>query len=173
MDGACLRQVLLPWNCDLYTLMELLVHLLLGFAQQFSHGARLVDAHSAAAILRYRVKGNEQVLAGVGYSLGAIVLNNYVASFGKRVALDVSVSISGALDCTFQQFYRRSQRIWQPMIVTHMKDQFLYPKWGNRIFHQIGQKNYQKLMRASDIVVSTIFIVQDCMCKIEATYLTD
>jgi predicted alpha/beta-fold hydrolase len=101
------------------------------------------------------VKGNQQVLGGVGYSLGAIVLNQYVASYGERVALDVSVSISGAMDCTFQQVYRRSQRIWQSMIVTHMKDHYLYPKWGNRIFQQIGQENYQKLMRAGDIVVGT------------------
>jgi predicted alpha/beta-fold hydrolase len=123
---------------------------------QFFHGARVLDAHSAATILRNRVKRNEQVLAGVGYSLGAIVLNHCVATFGERVALDVSVAISGALDCTYQQVYRRSQRIWQPMIISHMKDQFLYPKWGNRIIHQIGQENYQKLMRAGDIVVGTI-----------------
>jgi predicted alpha/beta-fold hydrolase len=124
------------------------------YGLQFFHGARIEDAHSAAAILRDRVKGNDQVLAGVGYSLGAIVLNHYVASFGNQVALDVSVAISGALDCTFQQFYNRSQRIWQSMIIAHMKDQYLYPKWGDRIHRQIGQKHYQSLMRAGNIVVS-------------------
>ena len=95
-----------------------------------------------------------QALAGVGYSLGAIVLNNYVSSFGDRVALDVSVSISGALDCRYQQHYARSRRIWQSMIVAHMKDQFLYSKWGNRIYTMIGPERYRQLMRARDIVVS-------------------
>ncbi|KAG7353123.1 hypothetical protein IV203_009171 [Nitzschia inconspicua] len=124
----------------------------------FFHGARIKDAHSAAAVLRNRVKGDNQVLAGVGYSLGAIVLNHYVASFGTQVALDVSVAISGALDCTFQEVYNRSQRIWQTMIIAHMRDQFLYPKWGNRIIQKIGKKNYQKLMRAENIVEADQYI---------------
>jgi predicted alpha/beta-fold hydrolase len=119
------------------------------------HGARTSDVHSAASILREKVLQDEQTLAAVGYSLGAIVLNNYVASYGHRVALDVSVSISGALDCTYQQHFVRSQRIWQPMIVAFMKDAFLYSKWGDRIMKRLGPKHFQGLLRAKDVVVSS------------------
>lgn len=122
------------------------------------HGARTADAHSAATIIRDRVLGEGQTLAAVGYSLGAIVLNHYVASYGDRVALDASVSISGALDCSYQQYYARSQRIWQSMIVAHMKDKFLFSKWGDRIIKRVGPKNFQGLMRAQDIVVSLMNI---------------
>ena len=118
------------------------------------HGARTSDVHSAASILRERVLQDGQTLGAVGYSLGAIVLNNYVKSYGQQVALDVSVSISGALDCNFQSHFARSQRIWQSMIVAHMKDTFLYSKWGNRIVSRLGPKHFQSLMRAKDVVVS-------------------
>jgi len=122
---------------------------------QLFNGARTADVHSAASILRDRVKEKGQVLAGVGYSIGAIVLNHYVSSFGDQVALDVSVSISGALDCTYQKEYFRSQRIWQSMIVAHMKSQYLFSKWGDRLIHQLGSQKYQQLMRAQNIIVST------------------
>jgi predicted alpha/beta-fold hydrolase len=117
---------------------------------------RTADAHSAASVLRDRVKRPDQVLAGVGYSLGAIVLNHYVSTFGEQVALDASVSISGALDCTYQMTYNRSQRVWQSMIVAYMKDEYLNSKWGDRIFKQLGRSSYQQLMRAKDIVVCTV-----------------
>lgn len=39
------------------------------------------------------------------------------------------------------------------MIMAHMKDHFLYSKWGDRIIRQIGRQDFQKLMRANDIVV--------------------
>lgn len=130
---------------------------------QMFHGARTSDVHSAATILRDRVLRDKQTLASVGYSLGAIVLNHYVASYGDRVALDVSVSISGALDCNYQQYYARSQRLWQSMIVAHMKDNFLFSKWGDRIIKKLGSNRFQALMRAQDIVVSPVR-VRDVGC---------
>lgn len=120
----------------------------------FFHGARTIDAHSAATILRDRVKGSKQVLAGVGYSLGAIVLNHYVSSARENVALDVSVSISGALACNYQETFVRSRRIWQPVIVAHMKEHFFVSKWGHRLYHQLGREKYQQLLRARHIVES-------------------
>eukprot|EP00980_Cylindrotheca_fusiformis_P007364 scaffold1525_cov142-Cylindrotheca_fusiformis.AAC.164 len=117
-----------------------------------SHGARTVDAHSAAQTLQQRVVGPEQTLAGVGYSLGAIVLNNYVATYGGDVALDVSVSISGGIACQYQKDYRRSQLIWQPLIAEFMKKNYLDKKWGLRLHHQLGSSDYKGLMRASSVV---------------------
>jgi len=118
----------------------------------FFHGVRTSDAHAATKILRERVKQPDQILAGVGYSLGAIVLNHYVSSAGDDVALDVSVSISGALACKYQKEFARSRRVWQPVIVANMKGLFLWSKWGHRIYHQLGRTNYQKLLRARDVV---------------------
>jgi hypothetical protein len=88
-------------------------------------------------------------------------LNNYLSSYGENVALDVSVSISGALDCNFQKDFIRSQRLWQPMIVAHMKDMYFGPKWGQRISHKLGREKYQGLMRAKNIVVSLIPLFLD------------
>ena len=104
---------------------------------KFFHGVRTSDAHAAAKILRERVKQPDQILAGVGYSLGAIVLNHYVSSAGDDVALDVSVSISGALACKYQKDFARSRRVWQPVIVANMKDLYLWSKWGHRIYQQV------------------------------------
>ena len=63
--------------------------------KQFFHGARLTDAHSTALTLKQRVMEPDQMLVGVGYSLGAIVLNNYVASYGKGTALGWRVDREG------------------------------------------------------------------------------
>ncbi len=42
-----------------------------------------------------KAKGPEQLLAGVGYSMGAIVLGNYVARSGPGCHLDAAMAISG------------------------------------------------------------------------------
>lgn len=99
-----------------------------------------------------------QVFGGVGYSLGAIVLNNYVANYGDQVELDVSVAISGALNTLFQKDFVRSGWTWQPMIAAHMKDVFFAGKWGQRVRHQLGKQKYQELLRATNVVVS-------CFCR--------
>lgn len=121
---------------------------------KFSHGARIIDAHSAAQTLKARVVSRNQTLAGIGYSLGAIVLNNYIASYENNVALDVGVSISGAIACRFQQDFRRSQLTWQPLIAACTKKNYLNQKWGQRLYHQLGSSDYQGLMRATSVVVS-------------------
>jgi hypothetical protein len=98
--------------------------------------------------------------------LGAIVLNNYVASYEEEVALDVSVSISGAVACPFQKDYRRSQLTWQPLIAACTKRRYLDHKWGQRLYHQLGSADYQGLMRATTVVVSmpTDFVDRSSFC---------
>jgi predicted alpha/beta-fold hydrolase len=93
------------------------------------------------------------LLVGVGYSVGAIVLGNYVASYGQDCALDVAVSISGALDARMQQYFERSRRVWQPLIAAHQRDQFLNAKWGQRIMQRLGRKDFVNLMRSTNVVV--------------------
>lgn len=119
---------------------------------QFFNGIRVIDAHAAASTLRERVLAPHQTLAGVGYSMGAIVLNRYVST-EKDVALDVSVSISGALCTLYQQDYHRSRRTWQRVITGHMKEMFYRGKWGKRLHQVLGREDYRNLLRAQDIVV--------------------
>jgi hypothetical protein len=84
--------------------------------------------------------------------MGGIVLNRYVAT-ETNVALDVSVSISGALCTLYQMEFQRSQRTWQRVITGHMKEMFFRGKWGQRLHHVLGHHGYQRLLRAQSIVV--------------------
>jgi hypothetical protein len=121
--------------------------------EQFFHGARTIDAHNTALTLKKRVVEPDQMLVGVGYSLGAIVLNNYVASYGEDTALDAAVSISGSLNCHYQSTFQRSQRTWQPMIASFMRDELLLPKWGRRLQKRLGPDGFRAFLRASNVVV--------------------
>lgn len=119
---------------------------------QIFNGIRVSDAHSAASALRDRVLHPNQTLAGVGYSMGAIVLNRYVTT-SEDVALDVSVSISGALCTIYQKDFHRSKMTWQRVITGHMKEMFFRGKWGRRLHQYLGQDDYRGLLRAQNIVV--------------------
>lgn len=130
---------------------------------KFFHGARLMDAHAAAVRLKEQTRNNHSLLVGVGYSLGAIVLNNYIATYGEHVSLDVGISISGSLDCRFQEQFERSQRTWQPMFAAYMKENFLLRKWGNRLRQRLGRHGFQALVRATNIVVRAMYMGL-CVC---------
>jgi hypothetical protein len=55
------------------------------------HGARWTDAHEAAVALR-RAMEDGQMLAGVGYSMGGVILGNYVVRSGAQCQLDAAGS---------------------------------------------------------------------------------
>jgi predicted alpha/beta-fold hydrolase len=116
------------------------------------HGARTVDAHAAALAVR-RALGPDQVVVGVGYSMGAIVLNNYVASYGPDCALDGAIGISGGLDMRYQEQFYRAQRLWQPMLAETLRDEFLLGKWGKRILARLSEYEMLRMMRASHVTV--------------------
>jgi len=99
--------------------------------------ARVSDIDAAAKALRkavqlpqdndsnnHKQKVNEQVqvVAGVGYSMGAINLANYVARSGSDCALDAAVTFSGALDTRHQIHFHRSRKFWQPLLVKNLRD---------------------------------------------------
>ena len=125
---------------------------------QIFNGVRVSDIHSVATLLRERVLDIDQTLAGIGYSMGGIVLNRYVST-ETNVALDVSVSISGALCTLHQMKYHRSQKTWQSAITGHMKEMFYNGKWGQRLHQFLGHQGYQRLLRAQTIVVRHLDIV--------------
>ena len=121
----------------------------------FFHGARLSDAHDAAVAIRGAL-GPEQILVGVGYSMGAIILNNYVATYGSSCALDAAFSISGALDCRYELNDTRSKKLWQPLLADSVKTLSLFGKHGKKVRERLTNYEMVQLMRASSVVVSAI-----------------
>lgn len=79
------------------------------------------DAQAALSVLRHAAAPH-QMIAGVGFSMGGILLANYVARSGTNCILDAAVSISGALDTRKQIYFERSKRFWQPLLVKDLKD---------------------------------------------------
>lgn len=111
---------------------------------------RLTDIHAAATTIR-RAMEPDQVLAGVGYSMGAIVLSNYVASYGSECALSVAFAISGALECRYEMYFERTKRLWQPMIAGHSREHHLI-KWGEYLQERLKKDEMMKLIRANNVI---------------------
>lgn len=114
------------------------------------HGARWQDAHQAAQTLRQTIVG-PQILAGVGYSMGAIVMGNMVTRTGPDCALDVAMAISGGLDMRNEIDFFRAQRLWQPLVATELRDTFVVGKWGERVRRRLTKDQMKALMRATHI----------------------
>lgn len=119
------------------------------------HGARTSDAQAAASVIKHRALADGQVLVGVGYSMGAIIIANYVASYGKDCALDAAVAVSGGLDMRYQEHFYRAQRLWQPMLAGTLRDKFLLGKFGHRVKEKLSSSEYLKILRATHITVRT------------------
>ncbi len=114
------------------------------------HGARILDVETAARAVS-QAKGSNQLLAGVGYSMGAIVLSNYVARSGADCHLDTAISISGGLDMREMLNFKRSMRLWQPMLAQTLRDEFIVKKFDNRFRHRLTKEEHLKLMRSTSI----------------------
>ncbi|KAG7366440.1 alpha/beta fold family hydrolase [Nitzschia inconspicua] len=114
------------------------------------NGARTSDAQSAATAIRKAI-GDEQALIGVGYSMGAIVLSNFVASYGPACSLDGAVAISGGLDMRYQEHFSRAQRLWQPMLSETLREDFLLGKWGRRVMARLSNDEFLKMTRATHV----------------------
>ena len=116
------------------------------------HAARLTDVHEAATYLKKHVVRDNQVLAGVGYSMGAIVLNNYAVSYGRQCALDAAFSISGAMDCRHEAFNERAKRLWLPMVADLTRFSQLTTKWANRLAQRLQRDDMIALLRSKNVV---------------------
>jgi predicted alpha/beta-fold hydrolase len=114
------------------------------------NGARTSDLHVVASAIQKNVS-KKQVLVAVGYSMGAIILANYVASYGMRCALDGAIAISGGLDMRYQEHFLRAQRLWQPMLAETLRDDFLLGKWGYRVRAKLDNDEFLKMLRASHV----------------------
>jgi predicted alpha/beta-fold hydrolase len=114
------------------------------------HGARWEDSHQAALAIRQTIIPG-QLLSGVGYSMGAIILSNMVSRTGAECALDVAVAISGGLDLRHEINFPRAQRLWQPFLTTDMRNMFVVGKWGERVRHRLTKDQMKALMRATHV----------------------
>jgi predicted alpha/beta-fold hydrolase len=116
------------------------------------HGARWTDAHEAACALKKAIRNNDkQMLAGVGYSMGGIILANYVSRSGKDCALDSAVVISGGLCMRYEIDFRRAQRLWQPILTQELRDKFVVGKWGERVRSRLTKDEMKEMLRAYHI----------------------
>ncbi|KAL7553012.1 hypothetical protein ACHAWF_016257 [Thalassiosira exigua] len=116
------------------------------------HFARLSDVRAAARALRNAINqvNPNLLLAGVGYSMGAITLANYVAQ-SNPTDIDVAVAFSGALDTTQQVKFSRSVSLWQPFIAKAMRDTLL-SRYTNEISQRLDHEQLKETMMAKSLV---------------------
>jgi predicted alpha/beta-fold hydrolase len=91
------------------------------------------------------------MLAGVGYSMGAIILSNYVARSGSKCHLDSAMAVSGGLDMRANLNFSRSMRLWQPMLAQSLKEDFIINKFDGRFRQRLTKEQHLGLMRASSV----------------------
>ena len=124
------------------------------------HGARTGDVDVSARALRRGLisladahEDIEQrpVLVGVGYSMGAIILSNYVARSGKHCALDAATAVSGGLDMRQNLNFKRSMRLWQPMLTFGLREDILIGKFARHYKHRLTKQQFLSLLRVTSI----------------------
>ena len=120
------------------------------FGWNVFHGARVTDVDASAKAIRKGL-GSDQMLAGVGYSMGAIILSNYVARSGSKCHLDSAMAVSGGLDMREQLNFLRSMRLWQPMLAQGLREDFIMKKFDGRFRQRLTQDQHLSLMRASSV----------------------
>ena len=123
------------------------------------HGARTSDVHTTATIIKQntiRSQSSQQILIGVGYSMGGIIISNYVGRYGTECALDGAIAISGGLDMRYQKYAYRAQRLWQPLLTNTLRNDFLLGKFGHRIKSKVSAYEFQRILQATHITVRSI-----------------
>mmetsp|Transcript_47516 Transcript_47516/g.57549 ORF Transcript_47516/g.57549 Transcript_47516/m.57549 type:complete len:593 (+) Transcript_47516:69-1847(+) len=124
------------------------------FGDNVFHGARVDDVHYAATALREVARRmNEKkgaVVAGVGYSMGAIVVANYVARYGKDCALTAAVSVSGGLDMRENLWFERGRKLWQPLLAVELRSMILQ-KLGEKYERRLTREEMLEFLRATSI----------------------
>lgn len=125
------------------------------------HGARVDDAHAAAMALRRAavipssstsaLSSSKQLLVGVGYSMGGIILANYVARYGSDCYLDAAMPISAALDIRHSLLVGRALRLWQPLLVEELRGKFILEKLGEKYRARLSPEQILQMLRSSHV----------------------
>ena len=80
--------------------------------------------------------------------MGAIILPNYLARYGKDVHLDSGMAVSGGLDLREMYNSYRSQRLWQPMLAQTLLEYFVLDKFEGRFRQRLTKEQFLALMRS-------------------------
>lgn len=139
------------------SLCFLLFQLLL-FRWNIFHAKRRSDMEGTASALS-KVLGPDQLLAGVGYSMGAIVLSSYVAKSGKNCFFDAAISISGGLDMRENMNFKRSIRLWQPILAKTQRKRYYVGKFHDRLRSRLSKEEHIKLMRSTSVHENDLYAV--------------
>eukprot|EP00947_MAST-08B_sp_MAST-8B-sp1_P003933 g3933.t1 len=92
----------------------------------FFHGARISDIHAAVCAIDKATPEGTNIVAA-GYSMGAIVLSNYVAQIGSKSPLRAAVALSGCFNSVENAEFEFSRRVWQPPLAAGLKENFVPP----------------------------------------------
>lgn len=118
------------------------------------HFSRISDISAAARVLKKAINEvspeDGLLLAGVGYSMGAIILANYVAQVNPP-EIDVAIAFSGSLDTMQQQHFQRSASLWQPFVAKKMRDTLL-ERYSRQIRQKLDQEQLKEVMKAKSLV---------------------
>jgi len=78
-------------------------------------------------------------------------VSNYVARSGSHCALDAAVAISGGLDMRQMLNFRRSMRLWQPMLTFGLREDILLGKFARHIKRRLSEEQFLALLRTTHI----------------------
>ena len=117
--------------------------------ESLPHYARISDFELVAKLIK-GVMPKSQTLVGVGYSMGGVVLSNYVARSGENCYLDLAISISGGIDARPSLQYKRSEWLWQPALAWRIKYAFR-SKYVDKIANGLEKNEFEKYLSATSI----------------------
>ena len=78
-------------------------------------------------------------------------VSNYVARSGEHCALDAAIAISGGLDMRQMLNFRRSMRLWQPMLTFGLREDILLGKFARHIKRRLSAEQFLALLRTTHI----------------------
>jgi len=83
--------------------------------------------------------------------MGAIILSNYVARSGENCSLDAAIAVSGGLDMRQNLNFRRSMRLWQPMLTFNLRDDMLVGKYARFYKHKLTRDQFLSMLRTTSV----------------------
>ena len=75
-----------------------------------------------------------------------------------NIALDAAMAISGGLDMRQNLSFKRSMRLWQPMLTFGLREDILIGKYSRHYKHRLTKQQFLSLLRVTSISVSTLRI---------------
>ena len=70
------------------------------------------------------------------------------------IALDAAMAVSGGLDMRQQLNFKRSMRLWQPMLTFGLREDNIIGKYARHYKHRLTDKQFRNLLRVTSISVS-------------------